>query len=169
MARKHRSTKAHGKRYTDKQKSVAVATVRISGGRVTDQTLADVRLVLKSPTLSLSTLNEWVAAAPVVSEQSVSTFDPEADALTQWKQTKLAYLKRANSPQALALTDGKDAVAAAERAQKMEQLLQGLPTEIVELTSKFYLIAIKHDDDPRKIMEALINDYESEPIAMEKD
>lgn len=141
-----KKAKAHrnnGLRYTDEQKAIAVATVRASGGAVTDQSLADVRLVLNSPTLSLSTLDAWLRNAHYEPSEtdfdstsrnrtaSGPRFDPNAAAIEQWRQTRINYLKRANEPSAVVWTEGKDAVAAAERAQKMEQLLSGLPTEII--------------------------------------
>lgn len=140
--RKQRTKRQNGIRYTDEQKLIAVETVRVSGGVVTEKNLADVRLVLNAPTLSSSTLDAWVKNAHYDSETTEGdsgsrkptkslTFDPNAAAIEQWRQTRIAYLKRANEPSAVLWTEGKDAVAAAERAQKMEQLLAGLPTEIV--------------------------------------
>jgi hypothetical protein len=142
--RRKAQKRMNGTRYTDKQKLVAVETVRAAGGQVTDQTLADVRLLLRAPTLSLSTLDAWVKQARRQTDQSDSTegsrkdeslpeskFDPAATAREMWRLTRIAYLERANDPAALLWIDGKDAVAAAERAQKMEQLLDGLPTEII--------------------------------------
>ncbi len=141
-----RTKRNNGLRYTDEQKMIAVETVRVSGGVVTDKTLADVRLVLNAPTLSLSTLDAWVKNAhyePSTNgsdsdsrkrEKSALVFDPNAAAIEQWRQTRIAYLKRANEPSAILWTEGKDAVAAAERAQKMEQLLEGLPTEVISVT-----------------------------------
>jgi hypothetical protein len=137
MAKRKRNTAI---RYSDKQKSVAVETVRAAGGFVSDRVLADVRLVLDSANLSLSTLHAWVKNAerqPKIDHSTSDTritddFDPNAEAIAMWKRTKINYLRRANAPSALIVTDGKDAVAAAERAQKMEQLLAGLPTAIVD-------------------------------------
>lgn len=143
MTTKRKHALANGRRYTDAEKALAIQTLLVSGG-VSQDSLRSVRMLLKSKALSEKTLVSWLKERTASqlsdlqknpssqTETQVAQFNEKAAALDQWKQTRIAYLKRANSSQAINLTDGKDAVAAAERAQKMEQLLSGMPTEILE-------------------------------------
>jgi len=172
-ARKSRSLAANGRRYTDAEKALAVQTLLVAGG-VTQESLRSVRLLLKSETLTEKTLVSWLkertdrqtAAFDETPSSQIETqaaeFNEKAAAGDQWKQTRIAYLRRANSKDAIDQTDGKDAVAAAERAQKMEQLLAGLPTEIVEagavlteLVTFLRLHNINFSDAQRQFLEML--------------
>lgn len=149
MATKRKTTastrRSNGRRYTEAEKAVAIQTVRATGSTVTLESLKNVQLLLKAPGLSFNTLVAWFKTAanapkvakstsPIGSAESTQV-DAELNAsmaaLEMWRVARIAYLQRATTKDAIEKTDGKDAIAAAERAQKMEQLLAGMPTEIV--------------------------------------
>lgn len=185
MARKSAKS-ANGRRYAMAEKAIAVQIVRAAGGNVTDEALGNIRTILGTQTLDTKTLVSWMKrqdeinypkpkpSASSVEVPQVPTGVPSLDfqqeaAYAIVEHTFRNYAKRANVEAAVEDTDGPAAAKVMADMAKLMQLLQGLPTEIVELAGRFVEKAKQNNDDPRKIMEALINDYDSASTLTDKD
>lgn len=174
---------ANGRRYTDAEKMIAVQTVRASGGNVSDEAMRNIRVILKAPALDSKTVVSWLKIFSTSTEstgpknESSVTSSVEVPSLDFQRETAYAivehtfrkYATRANNQPAVDATEGKDAAKVMADMAKLMQLLQGLPTDIIELTERVVKAAEQRKEDPRKIMEALINDYENEVVSTEKD
>lgn len=166
--------------YTEKQKSIARRIVNEAhGGQVSDRSLSDVRIALDSPSISISTLYSWIKGIPKKSTL-ISEISRNSDLETEkskpndldydnasvkeiLRATLRKYAKRANNQDAVDATDGKDAVAAMERLIKLTQLLDGLPTEIVGITSDFVKLAERKGYNASQSLRDLMIEMEKEP------
>lgn len=180
MPKKQRN---NGKRYSDTEKMVACQIVRSNGGKLTDELLKQIQLVLNIPTLSWDTVQRWFNAsveppkpAPVSGESRVpSLASVETSGLDYQKaaareiveHTFRQYATQANKPMEVAMTEGKDAAKVMADMLKLMQLLDGMPTEILGIASEFVAKATAKKLDALSIMRELINEIDNESILTE--
>lgn len=146
------------RRYSAAEKAVAVQAVLASGGIVTSENLRSVRVLLKSQTISFSTLYEWVknhttpdkTAEPPYDSRALPTSKAEkSESLDFAKATTLQivehtlrnYARRANEESAVLATEGKDSAKVMGDMVKLYQLLQGYPTEIIGIMDDLTAVA----------------------------
>lgn len=186
MARKQRSMRANGRRYTMAEKAIAIQIVRAAGGNVTDETVQSIRKILNTSTLDSKTIVSWMknkasieypkmdawqssVEVPKVPTE-VPTLDYEtAAAYDLVERTFRNYAERANDDVAIEKTDGPAAAKVMADMAKLMQLLQGLPTEIVALTSQFVEAAKRRNANPMDIMREAINELDSENVDVERE
>jgi hypothetical protein len=170
--------------YSAEQKAAAVEVIRRYGG-LTAEAITVARELLGAPTLSISTLHGWLKApvkpvktpaAPRIETEAKKESETEAriqavkvsvnDALDKlFEATARNYLMRANDPQAIADTKGKDAVIAAATALDKLRLLQGLPTEIIAVIPGLVETIRRKGYDPTEAMKTMLTQFASLPDA----
>lgn len=154
-------------KYTPEQKALAVQTIRRFGG-LTAEAIGHVRELLKNPSISKSTLHEWLklyaplaeanrtepprtaepntpervkkptSLLPTVTEEMMDEAEETLDRI--FERTARNYLRHANLDKTLSETKGKDAVIAAATALDKMRLIRGLPTEIVSVVPDLLII-----------------------------
>lgn len=174
-----RKQRNNGKRYSESDKMVARRIVQAAGGTITDELLEQVRSALRIPTLSWDTLQRW--CKPQVEKPSIQVASTESrerkvsivESVEMDYQTAAArdivertfrrYAERANDSDSVEKTEAKDAAKVMTDMLKLMQLLDGLPTEIVGVTSKLAELAKRKGYDPVKPFEAMIAELELLP------
>lgn len=176
-----RKQRNNGVRYSESDKMVARHIVSAAGGAITDELLDQVRTALRIPTLSWDTLQRWMkpqvekpqtqAASTESRERKVSAVESvemnyhKAAAREIVEHTFRQYAKQANSSTQVESTEGKDAAKVMADMLKLMQLLDGLPTEIVGVTSKLLEVAKRKGYDPLRFIEANIAELDQLPDA----
>lgn len=144
---------ANGRRYSEADKAVAVQLILSTGGVLTNENWKQVRKLLGKP-VSYKAVQLWFAeyqsqkTRPQQSDSSgevTSTLQAidfaNAATIQMVEHTLRNYAARANNPDAVKATEGKDAARVMGEMIKLMQLLQGLPTEIIGWMSDLQAIA----------------------------
>ncbi|HML23556.1 MAG TPA: hypothetical protein PKD09_18005 [Aggregatilinea sp.] len=152
--------------YGEQDKAIAREIVRRFGGELTKEALAAIRQALAAPDLNKSTVYRWLAASQL---QPVATeLQPEKKAVDPtlvdkalddfFEATARAYLIRANDPDAIKDTKGKDAIMSAAIAVDKMRLLRNLPTEIVGTLSDLLLLLERRGLAASDVFNALLQE-----------
>jgi hypothetical protein len=119
--------------YSDKQRAQACKLVEANNGSIDEQTLNDIRMLLNAPNLPRSTVFRWMQDCNSATEKRLQD-NYDTDPLPVLLDgVARSYIRHSETKNAMDRTNGPQAMTAVGIAIDKMRLMQGLPTEIIQV------------------------------------